>query len=475
MIYYQKALKNFIDEKLNENTQGILFDVNLYNDIASDDFNVESSIENTYKTEKKRYVPTMITNINGEYIPIPNLNGTSNNVEIIFDLAIDDMTGRDREDEFTTVDYNNTLSAIDEFKNTILANYFPLGNHNLMMGGEDSTFDINQSISINKKVMYFDLTPYNADIEVLFGDTTSVGSLHKTATHIVYEVATGNEIKIPYTANTNIKFVIYQQSNLTWTITDGTNTDTVVNATVSTTGTTLTFGETTGFEGIVKRLAISSSAIPSFDFDNVDTELSVYEIDLHSFDDKDLLTNNGTITLLPSDIDNCVLWGEDGNAVFQVYPLAVVGEYQAENGINYHSFSLQIEAMVGDNFIFGNNFEYYIDDIRVYPVDRNHTFALDTQGRQGINENVMSFIGSESSLDWTQSFFYQPTKQLTSLVKKLTTGDVAQNTVYTIKVQYPFWNKEYNVVVEGGGLNADINSITTFTLQFKKASDILAP
>ena len=87
----------------------------------------------------------------------------------------------------------------------------------------------------------------------------------------------------------------------------------------------------------------------------------------------------------------------------------------------------------------------------------------------------MSFIGSESSLDWTQSFFYQPTRKLTSLVKKITTGVVAQNTVYTIKVQYPFWNKEYNVVIEGGGINTDINSITTFSLQFKLADGVLTP
>jgi hypothetical protein len=111
--------------------------------------------------------------------------------------------------------------------------------------------------------------------------------------------------------------------------------------------------------------------------------------------------------------------------------------------------------------------------MQVFPVDRSHTYALDTQGRQGINDNIMKFIGSESALDWTQSFFYQPTRFLTSLVKKITTGDISQNTVYELKVQYPFWSKEYNVVIEGGGINTDINSITTFSLQFKLADDVL--
>ena len=131
--------------------------------------------------------------------------------------------------------------------------------------------------------------------------------------------------------------------------------------------------------------------------------------------------------------------------------------------------------MIGDNFLFGNNFEYYIDDTRVYPLDRNHTFSLEMQGRQGINQNLSKFVGSESSLDWEQTYIYQPNRLLTSLVKKITTGDVDQNTIYTIKIQYPFWNKEYNVIIEGGGINTDINSITTFTLKFKLADDILSP
>jgi hypothetical protein len=186
-----------------------------------------------------------------------------------------------------------------------------------------------------------------------------------------------------------------------------------------------------------------------------------------------LLTNDGGVTILSSTIYNSILYGEDGNAVFQVYPLVAYDKYVARNGYNYHSFSLQLEAMVGDNFIFGNNFEYYLNDNRVYPVDRNHTFGLDTKGKQGMNNNIMTFIGSESSLDWTQSFFYQPTRFLTSLVKKITTGDISQNTVYELKVQYPFWSKTYNIIIEGGGINTDINSITTFSLTLKQAASII--
>jgi hypothetical protein len=481
MAYYQQSLKTFIDTKLNVNTKNVLFDVKLYNDIDSNDFNVESVVENTYTTEFKRQVPTMITNIQGEYIPIPNLNATNNSVEIIFDLAVDDMTGQENESEFETVDYNNSLLAIDEFKKELLAKYHTLGTTNLMMGGSDSSFDINQSVSIEKLVMYFDITPMSTDTEAILGVYEGIGSVYKNSTHIIYLADTGQSMQIPYAVDTNIKFVIYHDGGTIWRMKDNTNSVATSSIVSTTTGSSITFGDTIGFTGLVNRVAINNIEVTSFDLDDLTNELENFIIDINIWDNKDLLTNSGSVTFLSSPINNSLLWGSDGNVVFQVYPLAVIGEYTSENGVNYHSFSLQLEAMIGDNFIFGNNFEYYIKETseesftQVFPVDRSHTFALDTQGRQGINDNVMTFIGSESALDWTQSFFYQPTPKLTSLVKKITTGDVEQNKTYTIKVQYPFWNKEYNVVIEGGGINTDINSITTFSLQFKLADDILVP
>ena len=464
MIYYQKALKTFIDEKLSENTFGVLFDVNLYNDIVGDDFNEESNVDNTYKTEFKRKVPAMITNIQGEYIPIPNLNGTNNSVEIIFDLAIDDMTGTEREEEFSYVDYNDTLSAIDEFKNTLLANYYPLGNSNIMLGGEDSKINIDAGVGMEMKTTVLTFTPTTNDEETIFTNgSTTLGKLYKTSSHIKFYNETTNILSVPYTVNEEVTITIYR-STYNWNMSNGTDISTDISTQQILYG-DVNIGYSTGLQAKIKSLTMTSELLAS--------ELTP-EIDISDFDNKDVITNDGDLTVAIEAL-NCILFGEDGNVVFQVYPLAVVGDYKAKNGINYHSFSLQLEAMIGDNFIFGNNFEYYIDDEQVYPVDRNHTFALDVQGRQGINENVMTFVGSESSLDWTQSFFYQPSTLMTSLVKKITTGVVAQNTVYTIKVQYPFWNKEYEVIIEGGGINTDINSITTFTLQFKLADDIIIP
>ncbi|NOQ50267.1 MAG: hypothetical protein GQ557_01205 [Mycoplasmataceae bacterium] len=469
MAYYQQALKDFISTKLSENTKNVLFDVKLYNDIKNDDFGNTTNIDNTYKVETKRYVPTMITSINGEYIPIPNLNGTTNNVEIVFDLMTDDLTGLPEADEFTSVNYDNTLLAIDEFKSSLLAQYYPLGTTSLMFGGEDSNLVSTSATVYSPNFIYLKFKPSNTSVEELLrGVNSDYTIVSKNATHIIFDVDGANTITIPYTVNITNEITITKSASNLWTISNGIDTDDTFTSSTVNNYQNFTMGHTTGFFGKLERLVIDNDTTATT-IDDIVNPI----IDLNSFDDKDSVTNLGVGTSITTTPNNCILYGEDGNVVFQVYPLNVIGNYQDENGYNYHSFALQLEAFVGDNFLFGNNFEYYIDDEQVYPVDRNHTFALDTQGKQGINTNVLSFIGSESSLDWTQTFFYQPTELMNSLVKKITTGDIAQNTIYTIKVQYPFWNKEYDVIVEGGGMNTDINSITTFTLQFKLADDII--
>jgi len=469
MAYYQQSLKTFIDTKLSENTKGVLFDVNLYNDIMGDDFNEEFSVANTYKTEFKRKIPTMITNIQGEYIPIPNLNGTTNSFEIIFDLAVDDVTGMEEESEFEYVDYNNSLLAIDEFKNAILANYFPLGTSSLRMGGIDSTIVSTSATVFTSNFIYLKFTPKGNTIEELLRGVNGTATVvNKTATEIVLDIDGVNSISVPYTVDVVNEITITHSDADLWTISNSFGDDDTLTDVSSNNYQNFTFGYATGFDGILHRLVIDNDTTSTV-IDNVENPI----VDFSLWDNKDLITNQGTGTNMTNTINNSILWGSDGNAVFTVYPLAVIGEYKAENGYNYHSFSLQVEAFIGDNFLFGNNFEYYIDDTRVYPVDRNHNFALEIQSRQTINENLSTFVGSESSIDWTQTFFYQPTALLTSLVKKITTGTIEQNKVYTLKVQYPFWNKEYNIVIEGGGINTDINSITTFTLQYKLADDIL--
>ena len=129
--------------------------------------------------------------------------------------------------------------------------------------------------------------------------------------------------------------------------------------------------------------------------------------------------------------------------------------------------------MVTEDIIFGNNFEYYLDTVQIYPVDRQHTLGTDLGSAQKINDNYNKHLVEESSREHTMSFFYIPTKQLTNLLKHIVSGDTEQNEVYSLKVQYPFFNVTYSVIVENGGTSPNFNSMSTFSLTFKRKSDFI--
>jgi hypothetical protein len=123
--------------------------------------------------------------------------------------------------------------------------------------------------------------------------------------------------------------------------------------------------------------------------------------------------------------------------------------------------------------MFGNNVEYYLDTIQVFPVDRNHTLGTDLGSGQKINDNYNKHIVEESSREHSMTFFYKPTKQLTSLLKHVVTGSIDQNTIYSLLVQFPFFQVTYSVVIENGGAPTNLNSLSTFSVTFKRKTDFL--
>ena len=130
----QEALYELINKELNENSYEVNFNVDLYNSGTNKYYTIDEN------GQKHRFVPTMITDVVGEYLNVPNANSTSNEVGISFDILVDKQGELSDKDitELENVGYNNTLNAIEEFKNSFLAKYFPLGTPYLYMGGEDS-------------------------------------------------------------------------------------------------------------------------------------------------------------------------------------------------------------------------------------------------------------------------------------------------------------------------------------------------
>jgi hypothetical protein len=470
-IRNQQALHNLISDTLDSNSYGVTFDTELYN-----------AGTNKYYTrdedgQKHRFVPVMITDVVGEYLNVPNANSTNNQVGISFDIFVDKIGELSDNDvtEFANVGYNATLNAIEEFKASLLAKYFPLGTPYLYMGGEDSHFDVNFNGTYNPKVFYLNFIPYNTDSENIMSLSGLYGDVDKNATHIRFEYSSGNYIQVPYSVNEELNIVIYHNGT-DWIMDKNDGSPASVTTAYSTLVTgNIDVGLTTGFEGLVKRVSADSTQITSFDFTDIDTELAGFIIDFKEWDSKTTPNNSGSLVLIDTSIiNNSILWSEDGNAIFGFGTLNPVNNIRVIDGSYYYqAFELEATVFISNDVLFGNNFEYYLDGEEVFPIDRQHTLGTELGSAQYINGNYNTHIIEESSREHTLSFYYIPSKKLNSLLKHIVSGSVAQNNTYELIVQYPFFKVTYDVVLESGGTQPNINTLSTFTVALKRKDESL--
>lgn len=466
----QRALKSFIANKLINNTQGVLFDVGLFFNENSDYFYYDED------GNKIRRVPVMMPDIIGNYLNIPNSNTLTLSAGLMVDVFVGTTDESDREeDEYRYVQYTDTMNALQELKSELLARYHPLGTPYLYMGGEDSTVDLSVGSTISVKTIYLDFIPKNTDAEdiLYISSGSDIRKLYKDATDIIFQTGASSTIRVAYTANESIKLIVYN---------DGTNWNMQIDgddAATPVSSTTVSFddaiiGGLTGFEGIIKTIAIGNSNIEEFDFDNATTEIANWNIILSDWDSKDTANNTGSTTLTTDDINNSILWSTDGNAIFSVGSIVAASDMRVVDGSNYYQmYDLEINCVVSNDVVFGNNFEYYLDGIQVYPIDRSHTMSTELSGAQYLNSNYNEFIATETARDDSLSFYYIPSKKLTKLLKHTVSNTVEQNTTYTLTIQYPFFKEEYDVIIENGGTNPNINTISDFTVTFKKADSNL--
>lgn len=462
-IRNQQALYNLINEKLNDNSYGVAFRTDLYNAGTNRYYTIDEI------GQKSRFVPVMISDVVGEYLNIPNANSTNNEVGISFDIFVDKKGNFiDKEEtEFENVGYTDTLNAIEEFKNSLLAQYFPLGTPYLFMGGEDSDLSLTVGTTFGVSYIKIIFKPKNNDDEnILNLNTQTYYTLEKDDTYINFNLDASRTISVPYTVD-EYNTIEIKREGTDWTITNGEYSDSTPIIGSIPNETSITVGKTTGIECILQSLQVSSSSAHE-------------QILIDTWNDKSEITNSGDSTIFTSEINNCILWSEDGNAIFGFGTLNPVSNIRTiDGGYYYQEFELESTVFISNDVLFGNNFEYFLkyeDESRfeqIYPVDRQHTLATELGSNQNINANKNEHIVEESSREHTLSFYYIPTKRLTNMLKHIVDPSIAQNTGYTLKVQYPFFNIEYDVVLENGGLEPNINTISTFSLTLKRKSTLV--
>ena len=474
MIQFQEKIRDLVDEKLNDNDYGIVFDVSLYNSTRKE---YEKTVNNTddYGTTTSRFVPVNISNISGEYLNIPNVSVLTSAISLDFDLFLGSYTDLpyQEQNKFLPVDYESTLSAIEDFRHSILAKPFSLGTKLLYFGGEDSYASVTSTAS-DFNTIYIKFTPLGVDTEKIFESTNL--TINKTGTGISITCSGGTSGQIDYTVGEEKEFIVYEISG-TCSIYDGTTKQSVTSASQSVS--TFTLGNSTnGLEAKLERFTVSSTYITESSKDNIlndiDTYLSGIFIDYYDFENRRILTNNISSSWSGT-INNCITFGSEGVIAFSVDALVPVGDVVWDGNYAYQEFGMDLGGIISQDVILGNYFDYFLRDktagdssVQVYPVDRQHSYNMEIETAQYINGTYGVSVGKENMKDITQTFYYIPSKTANKLLKQITINTITQNREFELVVYFPFFTVSYDVIVENGGTSPNINDLATFTLTFKQ-------
>ena len=487
MINSYKSLKNLISEKLNDNTNEILFNVSLYNSKKTKyetNFNENDGVTVT----TKRIVPTNISEIVGEYINVPNISVTDNAISLEFDLFVGDYSEVPylEQEKYRSVDYLNTLDSIDNFRKELLAKVYPLGDVGLMFGGTDSTARFNYASVFIWNTIYFEFDIRTNDVEtILYGTNgTNFTRIRKDDTNIILELGyifdvdthiVETTVETPYLLGLNDIYVFYDVDDY-WNLKVGDTNNKTLDATTQTSFAGGTISSSTDLNGVLYQLLIDDSVITLEDANSgLESKLGASKINLKNFTSRYTLNQEGELVLTVATVTNSILWGEDGNAVFSFETLVPFSDIRwFDEGKPYQMFGLGINALISNDIVFGNNFEYFLDGTQIYPIDRQHTYGTELGTAQYLTGNYAKSIAEENAKDITQTFYYTPDKHITNLLKQTTGNSEEQNKVYELIVQYPFHKETYNVIVDSGGTSTNTNTFSTITVTYKQKDDSLA-
>lgn len=446
MIQLQKAIRDTLQEEFNKNTQGLDFEVSLYNVKSNNLLENTERIANTYATEQKRFIPVIIEDISGEYADLQNVTTTNATINMSLLIPTDEM------------DYNNILVeetfekvgiALDELRQRLQAETLPLGER-LTLIGESYELGIR-----DVEPAYVDIYvtfPDESDGKIIENDKILVEKADKTIKITFKDDGTSQSLS--YDVEREYKLTIHNRrglDNLIGLSLDG-------SGTAVGDGNLVTYDDDFTFGGALMRVRKIEM------YDDPNNKVIVIN-DLKTFEGtslSDITTTNAKYPIEVGSIGSMTLG-------FSI-PNPTTNQVTFGNGLNYQVFQLDLTAFITDNVFVGNIVEYYIDDVRIFPIYRDEPFVTETDASQVIGEQITKHTATQSVLSREYTVFLKEDLKLLKLAQKITSETPNPNELFAFKIVYPLFEREYTTIITQGALGITNNQPISISFKLDLAS-----
>ena len=459
MIHLQRDIKSIISKRLNDSSDEVDFNVSLYNADLPRTFKQRIESTNSYAVQYDPFISVVISDIDGDYIEVPNHTILNASIVINFEIP----TSREHVDNVLLQrNTENVYKALDEFRRKHSTLPIPVGDTVWQMFEDES-------ITIEHKTETKRIDSFNMSLS--FNDTvpeTIVEGVEIDGGQFVIK-KTETEVEI-CDCDTKIASFDYEIEKYY---------DFYVNDYTS--GMELYVNGENKNQGNDTRIPMSStmdlySFLGYIEYIGFrDTESEVYEeLLINNFSTLENNVENDYYEIAHSEGYGANEFGKKGLIMFGMGALTPISNQYPTgvDGINMQQFQLVMSATYGEDIFPGNFYRYFLDGEEVYPLSMTHSFAPEPDSTQTLGSKTSKTINRSNIIGNSLTFYHKNKRVLNNISKNYASIDVEQNKIYKMEIYYPTFKEKYDVVVNEFSAAPIKNTMATFSISFLSKYDL---
>jgi len=461
MIHLQRDIKSIISKRLNDSSDEVDFNVSLYNADLPRTFKQRIESTNSYAVQYDPFISVVISDIDGDYIEVPNHTILNASIVINFEIP----TSREHVDNVLLQrNTENVYKALDEFRRKHSTLPIPVGDTVWQMFEDESItieYDPDKGTkridSFNMSLSFNDTVPETIveGVEIYGGQFV----IKKTETEVEICDCDTKIASFDYEIEKYYDFYVNDYTSGMELYVNGENKNQGNDTRIPMSSTMDLYS----FLGYIEYIGFR------------DTESEVYE---------ELLINNFSTLENNVENDNYVIkhsegyganeFGKKGLIMFGMGALTPISNQYPTgvDGINMQQFQLVMSATYGEDIFPGNFYRYFLDGEEVYPLSMTHSFAPEPDSTQTLGSKTSKTINRSNIIGNSLTFYHKNKRVLNNISKNYASIDVEQNKIYKMEIYYPTFKEKYDVVVNEFSAAPIKNTMATFSISFLSKYDL---
>ena len=461
MIHLQRDIKSIISKRLNDSSDEVDFNVSLYNADLPRTFKQRIESTNSYAVQYDPFISVVISDIDGDYIEVPNHTILNASIVINFEIP----TSREHVDNVLLQrNTENVYKALDEFRRKHSTLPIPVGDTVWQMFEDESItieYDPDEEIktieSFNMSLSFNDTVPETIveGVEIDGGQFV----IKKTETEVEICDCDTKIASFDYEIEKYYDFYVNDYTQGMELYVNGENKNQGNDTRIPMSSTMDLYS----FLGYIEYIGFR------------DTESEVYEeLLINNFSTLENNVKNDKYVIKHSEGYGANEFGKKGLIMFGMGALTPISNQYPTgvDGINMQQFQLVMSATYGEDIFPGNFYRYFLDGEEVYPLSMTHSFAPEPDSTQTLGSKTSKTINRSNIIGNSLTFYHKNKRVLNNISKNYASIDVEQNKIYKMEIYYPTFKEKYDVVVNEFSAAPIKNTMATFSISFLSKYDL---